>query len=64
MTGFTNSEEEVVSLTNVVSLLLEDRLKERAGDWSEQGLIETRGRGVVEATDAIPGERAHAIKDL
>jgi putative intracellular protease/amidase len=35
VTGFTNSEEEAVGLTNVVPFLLEDRLKERGGIYSK-----------------------------
>jgi len=35
VTGFTNSEEEAVGLTNVVPFLLEDRLKERGGIYSQ-----------------------------
>jgi putative intracellular protease/amidase len=34
VTGFTNSEEEAVGLTAVVPFLLEDRLKERGGLYS------------------------------
>ena len=35
VTGFTNSEEDTVGLTDVVPFLLEDRLKERGGDYSK-----------------------------
>jgi putative intracellular protease/amidase len=41
VTGFTNSEEEAVGLTDIVPFLVEDLLKERGGiyakgaDWSE-----------------------------
>ena len=35
VTGFTNTEEEVVGLSNVVPFLLEDRLKERGGVYSK-----------------------------
>ena len=35
VTGFTNAEEEVVGLSNVVPFLLEDRLKERGGLYSK-----------------------------
>ena len=34
VTGFTNTEEEAVGLSAVVPLLLEDRLKERGGVYS------------------------------
>lgn len=35
VTGFTNTEEEGVQLTNVVPYLLEDELKARGGDYSK-----------------------------
>lgn len=35
VTGFTNSEEDTVGLTDVVPFLLEDRLKQRGGDYSK-----------------------------
>lgn len=35
VTGFTNSEEEAVGLTNVVPFLVEDMLKENGGDYSK-----------------------------
>lgn len=35
VTGFTNSEEEAVRLTNVVPFLLEDKLKELGGIYSK-----------------------------
>ena len=51
VTGFTNTEEEAVQLTNVVPFLVEDMLKENGGiyikkeDWSahalEDGLLIT-----------------------
>ncbi|MEP5980390.1 MAG: type 1 glutamine amidotransferase domain-containing protein, partial [Marinobacter alexandrii] len=34
VTGFSNSEEEVVGLTNVVPFLLEDMLKEKTGTYT------------------------------
>ncbi|MDX1801788.1 MAG: type 1 glutamine amidotransferase domain-containing protein [Marinobacter sp.] len=34
VTGFTNSEEEAVQLTKIVPFLVEDMLKENAGDYS------------------------------
>ncbi|MEO7264397.1 MAG: type 1 glutamine amidotransferase domain-containing protein [Ferruginibacter sp.] len=36
VTGFTNTEEEAVQLTNVVPFLLEDELKSRGGIYSKQ----------------------------
>ncbi|WP_242918329.1 type 1 glutamine amidotransferase domain-containing protein [Pontibacter liquoris] len=35
VTGFTNSEEEAVQLTDVVPFLLEDKLKELGGNYSK-----------------------------
>lgn len=35
VTGFTNGEEAAVELTDVVPFLLEDRLKERGGNYSK-----------------------------
>lgn len=35
VTGFTNSEEEAVALTNVVPFLLEDELIQRGGDYQK-----------------------------
>ena len=46
VTGFTNSEEEAVQLTEVVPFLVEDMLKEnggiysKAGDWEEHVLVD------------------------
>lgn len=37
VTGFSNSEEEAVGLTNVVPFLLEDELKAKGGDYSREG---------------------------
>ncbi len=36
VTGFTNSEEEVVQLTNIVPFLLEDALKSKGGIYSSK----------------------------
>ncbi|WP_019948677.1 type 1 glutamine amidotransferase domain-containing protein [Hymenobacter aerophilus] len=35
VTGFTNTEEDAVQLTNVVPFLVEDMLKENGGDYSK-----------------------------
>lgn len=40
VTGFTNSEEAAVKLTDVVPFLLEDKLKELGGDYSLAGDFE------------------------
>lgn len=37
ITGFTNSEEEAVHLTDVVPFLLQDKLSELGGDFSQAG---------------------------
>lgn len=37
VTGFTNSEEEAVGLTQVVPFLLEDELKKRGGNYQRTG---------------------------
>jgi putative intracellular protease/amidase len=48
VTGFTNSEEEAVQLTNVVPFLVEDELKrlggryEKAGDWESFVIVDGR----------------------
>ena len=36
VTGFTNTEEEAVQLTNVVPFLLEDELKNKGGIYSKK----------------------------
>ena len=48
VTGFTNSEEEAVQLTNVVPFLVEDELKrlggryEKAADWERFAIVDGR----------------------
>jgi putative intracellular protease/amidase len=48
VTGFTNSEEEAVQLTNVVPFLVEDELKrlggryEKAADWESFAIVDGR----------------------
>jgi len=37
VTGFTNTEEEAVQLTDVVPFLVEDMLKENGGNYSKKG---------------------------
>lgn len=37
VTGFTNTEEEAVSLTHVVPFLIEDMLKQNGGNYSKSG---------------------------
>jgi len=38
VTGFTNAEEEAISLTNVMPFLVEDKLKEHGGKFSSAGV--------------------------
>lgn len=65
VTGFTNSEEEGVGLTNVVPFLVEDMLKELGGDYSK-----TDDWGVHVITDGKlvtgqnPASSAQTAKDL
>lgn len=48
VTGFTNSEEEAVGLTNVVPFLVEDKMNQlganysKAGDWESYVLVDGR----------------------
>jgi putative intracellular protease/amidase len=48
VTGFTNSEEEAVQLTNVVPFLVEDELKrlggkfEKVDDWQSLAIVDGR----------------------
>lgn len=65
VTGFTNSEEEAVGLTNVVPFLVEDMLKARGGkyekgpDWSSFVLCD--GKLV---TGQNPASSAEAAKNI
>src|SRR5262245_22954706 len=61
VTGFTNTEEEEVQLTNVVPFLVEDELKrlggrfERADNWQSYVIIDGRlitGQNPASSTDA------------
>jgi putative intracellular protease/amidase len=53
VTGFTNSEEEAVQLTEAVPFLVEDMLKEKGGDYSEK---ENWSVNVVEDGNLITGQ--------
>tara|TARA_R110000822_G_scaffold49716_16_gene130305 strand:- start:3725 stop:4402 length:678 start_codon:yes stop_codon:yes gene_type:complete len=65
VTGFTNSEEEAVGLTDVVPFLLEDSLKEKGGvyskgdDWASY--VRVDGKLV---TGQNPGSSEEAAKEL
>jgi putative intracellular protease/amidase len=68
VTGFTNSEEEAVGLTEVVPFLVEDMLKERGGlyekgaDWSVH--VVTDGKLVTGQNPASSEEAAKALLKL
>jgi len=65
VTGFTNSEEEAVGLTNVVPFLVEDKLNQlganysKAGDWDSYVLV--AGRLI---TGQNPASSEKAAKEL
>ncbi|WEX75567.1 type 1 glutamine amidotransferase domain-containing protein [Sinorhizobium numidicum] len=65
VTGFTNSEEEAVQLTEVVPFLVEDELKrlggryEKAGDWADFTVVD--GRLI---TGQNPSSSTSAAKEL
>ena len=68
VTGFTNSEEEAVQLTDVVPLLVEDALKEKGGvyskkdDWQPYAI--TDGKLVTGQNPASSERVAEAVLDL
>ena len=68
MTGFTNGEEEVVHLTNVVPFLVEDELKrvgglyEKAPDWQSFAIVD--GRLVTGQNPASSTAAAQALVKL
>ncbi|AJP48872.1 dimethylallyltransferase [Rugosibacter aromaticivorans] len=68
VTGFANSEEDAVGLTTVVPFLLEDKLKERGGnyskgaDWSPYVLVD--GKLVTGQNPASSGPAAEALLKL
>lgn len=65
VTGFTNSEEEAVGLTNIVPFLVEDMLKEHGGlytkgaDW--QSYVVTDGTLITGQNPASSEEAAKAL---
>ncbi|MEY9167677.1 putative intracellular protease/amidase [Sinorhizobium fredii] len=65
VTGFTNSEEEAVELTEVVPFLVEDELKrlggrfEKAADWADFTVVD--GRLI---TGQNPSSSTSAAKEL
>ena len=68
VTGFTNSEEEAVHLTDVVPFLVEDELKriggqyEKAADWESFAIVD--GRLVTGQNPASSTAAAHALLKL
>ncbi|BDU16760.1 type 1 glutamine amidotransferase domain-containing protein [Lysobacter auxotrophicus] len=68
VTGFTNSEEDAVKLTNVVPFLVEDELKrlggryEKAGDWQSFAIVD--GRLVTGQNPASSEATAEALLGL
>ena len=68
VTGFTNAEEEAVGLSAVVPFLLEDRLKERGGVYSNSGNwashIQVDGKLVTGQNPASSGPVAKAMLKL
>ena len=65
VTGFSNSEEDAVGLSDVVPFMLEDALKEKGGvyskgeDWSEYVLVD----GLL-VTGQNPGSSEKVAKEL
>ena len=68
VTGFTNSEEEAVGLTNVVPFLVEDMLKANGGDYSKgadwSSYVLTDGKLVTGQNPASSREAAEALLKL
>lgn len=68
VTGFTNTEEQAVGLTNVVPFLLEDRLKERGGVYSKGAnwapYVQVDGKLVTGQNPASSGPAAKELLKL
>jgi putative intracellular protease/amidase len=68
VTGFSNSEEAAVGLTEVVPFLLEDALKENGGHYSKaadwQGYVTTDGNLVTGQNPASSESAARAVLSL
>ena len=68
MTGFTNSEEDAVELTDIVPFLVEDMLKtnggkfERADDWAS--FVVTDGKLVTGQNPASSEAAAQKLLEL
>jgi putative intracellular protease/amidase len=65
VTGFSNSEEDAVHLTNVVPFLVEDELKrlgglfEKADDWTDFSIVD--GRLITGQNPASSASAAHKL---
>ena len=68
VTGFTNTEEKAVQLTNVVPFLLEDELKNKGGEYSKQAdwasYVVTDGLLITGQNPASSGDAAKALIQL
>ncbi len=68
VTGFTNSEEQAVGLTDVVPFLLEDRLKERGADYhkaaDQKPFVQVDGKLITGQNPASSGPTAEALLNL
>ena len=68
VTGFTNTEEEGVGLTDVVPFLVEDMLKANGGDYSKGpdwgSYVLTDGKLVTGQNPASSREAAEALLGL
>ena len=68
VTGFTNTEEEGVGLTNVVPFLVEDMLKSNGGDYQKgddwASFVVTDGKLVTGQNPASSEEAAHKLLSL
>ena len=68
VTGFANSEEEAVQLTNVVPFLVEDEMKrlgglyEKADDWADFSIVD--GRLITGQNPASSGSAAKKLVTL
>ncbi len=65
VTGFTNTEEEAVQLTNVVPFLVEDMLREHGGQYSKgadwKPYVVTDGKLITGQNPASSAEAARAV---
>lgn len=65
VTGFTNTEEEAVNLTDVVPFLVEDKLKELGGHYSKEGDWQSHVvRDGLLITGQNPASSEEAAKEL